>query len=71
MSVTRAQLDQARLELEEKILKIANVQADTTLKEAQPRFEPWNVVSSGVAAVGGLTGASGATGALLARALLH
>ena len=71
MSATREQLDQARLDLEEKILKIANLHADTTLKEAQTRFEPWKVVISGVAAVGVLMGASGAIGALLARALLH
>ena len=71
MSATREQLDQARLDFEEKILKIASLQADTTLKVAQTRFEPWKVVISGVGAAGVLLGAGGAMGALITQAFLH
>ncbi len=69
MSATSESNRQALLDLEEKILKIANLHADTSLKEAQTRFEPWKVMISGLAAVGVLMGASAALGALLARAL--
>ena len=43
-----ADLDQARLELMEKLYRLANLQADTALKQAQEklnqaqeRYEPW------------------------------
>ncbi len=71
MSVSREELEESRLELEEKILKIANLQADTTLKQIETRTEPWKVVVGGVAAGGALVGAAGAAGALLARSLGH
>ncbi len=71
MSATAESNRQALLDLEEKILKIANLQADTTLKEPQTRFEPWKVVISGVGAAGVLLGAGGALGALIARSFSH
>ena len=71
MSATPEALEQSRLELEEKILKIANLQADTALKQIQTRPEPWKVAVGGIAAGGALVGAAGAAGALLARSLGH
>ena len=47
----------AELDLAEKYLKIANLQADTALKETQNRFEPWKVVVSAMAAGGVVGGA--------------
>ena len=71
MSVTREELDQARLDLEEKILKIANLHADTNLKEAQKHVEPWKVVISAFAAGGAVVGATAAATLLIARELGH
>ncbi len=45
------------MELMEKYLKIANLQADTVLKETQNRLEPWKLVVSAMAAGGVLGGA--------------
>ena len=56
-----ADLDQARLELMEKLYRLANLQADTALKQAQEklnqaqeRYEPWKVVISAMAAGGAI-----------------
>ena len=46
------------LDLVEKLLKIANLQADTALKEVQTRWEPWKVVVSALAAGGVFGGAT-------------
>ena len=47
-----ADLDQQRLELMEKLYRLANLQADTALKQAQEKYEPWKVVISAMAAGG-------------------
>lgn len=47
----------AELDLVEKLLRIANLQADTALKSAQTRWEPWKVVVSALAAGGVVGGA--------------
>ena len=47
----------AELDLAEKYLMIANLQAETALKETQNRFEPWKLVVSAMAAGGVLGGA--------------
>ena len=47
----------AELNLAEKYLKIASLQADTALNEMQNRFEPWKLVVSAMAAGGVLGGA--------------
>ena len=53
------------LELSEKLLKMANLQADTALKEAglaltraQTRFLPWQIVSASMTAGAALMGAA-------------
>ena len=71
MSATREQLDQSRLDLEEKILKIANLQADTALKQVQEKFEPWKFAASAVGAAGVFFGAAAAVGAFVARSFSH
>ncbi len=71
MSATPETLEQSRLELEEKILKIANLQADTTLKQIQSRFEPWKVIASAVGAAGVVFGAAAAVGVFVARSFGH
>ena len=48
--MSEADLLQLRLDLEEKILKIANLQADTMLKQVQTRTEPWKVATASLAA---------------------
>ena len=47
-----ADLDQQRFELMEKLYRLANLQADTALKQARERYEPWTVVISAMAAGG-------------------
>ena len=71
MSATQDGNTQAILDFQEKILKIANLEADTMLKQAQTRFEPWKVIISALIAAGALLGAGGAIGALIARSLTH
>ncbi len=71
MSATPETLEQSRWDLEEKILKIASLQADTTLKQIQSKFEPWEVIASAVGAAGVFFGAAAAVGAFVARSLGH
>ena len=52
----------AILDLAEKLLKIANLQADTALKEQQARYLPWQVWTAGAAAGAAVTGAAIALG---------
>ena len=71
MSATAESNRQALLDLEQKILKIASLHADTSLKEAETRFEPWNVVISALAAGGALVGATAGATLLVAREFYH
>ncbi len=52
----------AILDLAEKLLKIANLQAGTALKEQQARYLPWQVWTAGAAAGVAVTGAAIALG---------
>jgi hypothetical protein len=47
----------AETEAVEKMWKLFNVQADTALKMAQTRYQPWKVVISAMAAGGVMGGA--------------
>jgi hypothetical protein len=47
----------AETEAMEKMWRLFNLQADTALKMAQTRYEPWKVVISAMAAGGVLGGA--------------
>lgn len=58
------------LDLVEKLLKIANLQADTVLKETQNRWEPWKVVVSAASAGGVVGGALVAATVALTRVLV-
>lgn len=50
------------LDLTEKVLKIANLQADTALKQAQTRFIPWQIWTAGLTAGAAMVGAAVALG---------
>ena len=55
-----APLDVSTLDLLEKVLKIANLQADTALKQTQDQYTPWQV------AIGGFTAGAAVVGAAVA-----
>jgi hypothetical protein len=44
------------LDTTEKLWKVINLQADTALKQAQTRYEPWKMIISAMAAGGALVG---------------
>ena len=69
MSATSENNLQALLDLEKKVLKSANMRADTLLKEAQTRFEPWKIVMSALAAGRALVGVTAGATLLVAREL--
>ena len=52
----------AQLDLAEKVLKLANLQADTALKETQDRLAPWQLVVSAFTAGAAAAGAAVALG---------
>lgn len=63
--MSRATFDSANaqlLDLTEKVLKIANLQADTALKQAQTKFIPWQIWTAGLTAGAALATAAVALG---------
>ena len=63
--MSHADLDQtnaALLEMTEKVLKIANLQADTALKQAHTRFVPWQIWTAGLTSGAAVVGAAVALG---------
>lgn len=50
------------LDLTEKVLKIANLQADTALKQAQTKFVPWQIWTAGLTSGAAVVGAAVALG---------